>query len=187
MLSPNISPIHTARRLALSGQAQEALAMLDSIGEIDFATFYLVRGECFYILRQFAEARDAFKMALQLAPNSPRAEILLELANEMVMLGTRMKPQPSISQLIGSDTTEDFPKLPLPTSKNGGAVSSPLADSRPDEIGLVSETLAGIMARQGKFEEARKVYIQLSRLNPDRYDYFHTRMEELEERMRAEG
>ena len=48
------------------------------------------------------------------------------------------------------------------------------------ELSLVSDTLAEIMVRQGKFDEARKVYIQLSRQNPSRLEYYQNRMAELE-------
>jgi hypothetical protein len=49
-----------------------------------------------------------------------------------------------------------------------------------DGPGLVSETLAEIMIRQGKLTEAKKVYIQLSRLQPGRYEHFRTKIEAID-------
>ncbi len=181
-----LSQIHTVRNLALSGQAREALTMLESVGESDFATLFLVRGECFYALQQFNEARQEFKRALERAPNSPRAEILLQLSTEIVALGKSMRPPPAISQFAGDGSGSEIALFPpLDFSHHLPAAEKPGGTERA-EIGLVSETLARIMERQGKFEDARKVYIQLSRLNPERYEYFHARMVELGERMKAQ-
>jgi tetratricopeptide (TPR) repeat protein len=181
------SHIHTARRLALNGQAHEALTMLDDLGEFDFATYHIVRGECYYSLKQFGRARDEFKRALRLAPNSPRAEILLQLSSEMTTLERSMRPLPGIQDLVkpADADASPFPTMGKLEQSDLSSEDEPIVAT--DEIGIVSETLANIMARQGKFEEARKVYIQLSRLNPDRYEYFRERMDELGERMKAEG
>ena len=185
-MTSSISQIHAARRHALTGRAQDALALLDTLGDLEFATLHLVRGECHYALRQFEDATREFRKALELAPNSPRAEILLVLSSEMVSLGKSMRPPASITQLIGTEVEGDVGLPTLSRTRNGTSSTTTEDGERLDEIGLVSETLARIMERQGKFEDARKVYIQLSRLNPDRYDYFHARMEELSVRMRAE-
>ncbi len=179
--------LHTARRLAIAGQAQEAIALLDNLRNLDFATYRIVRGECYYSLKQFARAREEFKRALLLAPNSPRAELLLQLSTEMATLERSMRPLPGIDDLVRSADTDAAPFQPMSKLVLSDLSSEPEPIIAIDEIGLVSETLANIMARQGKFEDARKVYIQLSRLNPDRYDYFRERMEELGERMRDEG
>jgi predicted Zn-dependent protease len=50
----------------------------------------------------------------------------------------------------------------------------------PDAPALVSETLAEIMIRQGKLTEAKKVYIQLARLQPERYGHFKTKIEAID-------
>ena len=184
-----ISQIHTARSLALSGRAEEGLALLEDMGDLDFPTYHVVRGECYYTLKQFGQARDEFRNALLLSPNSPRAEILLRLSTEMAGLERSMRPLPGIDQLVkptGSGGTRL--SATMPTERPEAADSKMAEDETPtsaDEIGLVSETLATIMIRQGKFEEARKVYIQLARINPDRYDYFRQRMDELDERIRG--
>jgi tetratricopeptide (TPR) repeat protein len=184
-----ISQIHAARSLALSGRAEEGLALLQDLGDLDFPTFHIVRGECYYTLKQFGQARDEFRNALLLSPNSPRAEILLRLSTEMAGLERSMRPLPGIDQLV-QPTGSGGTRLPsiTPTEPPEATDSKITEDGTPtsaDEMGLVSETLATIMIRQGKFEEARKVYIQLARKNPDRYEYFRQRMDELDERIRG--
>ena len=164
---------HEARRLLLDGHPQEALARLQPFEAIDFATLRIVLGECYYVLADFSRAREEFKRALTLVPNSPRAEIMLELS-------TSMQDLKRMGEAGGKITNYEL----RITKGDEGSEISPIRNSPdtrdPDEIGLVSETLAKIMAGQRKFNEARKVYIQLSRLNPSRYDYFRERLDELD-------
>jgi tetratricopeptide (TPR) repeat protein len=169
----------------LVGEASEALEQLDASAEVEFATLSLVRGECLYVLGRFREAVAELKDALLMAPNSPRAEILLELAGGMAELQKTMRPVPTIEQLLPKG--EEPPVSPIgPISPIEFIEEDEEPPSSEDEIGLVSETLANIMVKQGKFDDARKVYIQLSRLNPDRYPYYRDRMDELD-RMQFEA
>ncbi len=181
-----ISELHAARARMLAGNAQDALEQLARF-EGEFASLALVRGECQYVLGHWREAVREFERTLRLAPNSPRAAILLELAGEMLELSNLMRPAASPETLLPATL---LPPTQLPASEpapplrlNNSIEQTEAAPAEPlDEIGLVSETLAELMTRQGKIEEARKVYIQLSRLNPDRYDYFKERIEALRPR-----
>lgn len=174
----NIAVIHRARRIMLSGDVGAALSQLASLtGCREFATYRLVRGECYYIRKDFTKAREEFRNAVRLAPNSPRAAILLQLTSDMLELQRTIRPLPGVEELL-----RERPVLPKETKAK--PASSP-APREKDEIGLVSETLANIMTQQGKYEEAKKVFIQLARLNPEHYDYFRQRMDELDERMRG--
>ncbi len=188
-----VSRIHDARRLLLSGHASEAMEALSAMasptmGSEGFATYHLVRAECFYALHQFANAKGEARRALELAPNSVRAEILLELAQEMMELDRMIRPS---FQLSGAEKSEAGPAF----AKNLGSSITPHRASLDDtaeeaaeyEPGLVSETLAEIMVHQSRFEEARKIYIQLSRMSPERDEYFHERIEEMEARLSEAG
>lgn len=168
-----IAEIHAARAIMLAGRPRDALRRLAAI-RISFATLSIVKGECCYALGQWADAAQFFEEAITLSPNSPRAEILLMLACEMLDLGTMMKPKRHlISRNEPATSTDEF--------RNPITRVTPQKKSEPeDEIGLVSETLAELMIRQGKLEEARKVYIQLSRLDPERYEYFRERIHAIE-------
>jgi tetratricopeptide (TPR) repeat protein len=183
-----IPEVHFARRLLLSGKPDEALERLHVYDSLDFATLRIVLGECYYSLRNFRAAREEFKRALLLAPNSPRAEILLELSTSMLELERAASPAPqSIPQSMGAEYLGEIGQLARKLSDAGvikmsSTPSSSVAIAQEtEEIGLVSETLAKIMIQQGQYEDARKVYIQLSRLNPDRYEYFRERMNELDQ------
>ncbi len=173
-----IAEIHAARTLMLAGRPRDALRRIAAI-QIPFATLHIVRGECCYVLGQWADAVREFENALRLSPNSPRAEILLMLASEMLELSRTMRPATNILKSVA----EDEPEMVAPTMPRPIIDRNKLSKEEPsesvDEIGLVSETLAELMIRQGKFDEARKVYIQLSRLNPDRYEYFRERIKRI--------
>jgi tetratricopeptide (TPR) repeat protein len=176
-----ISEIHAARRLMLAGEPTEALEKLDDFADVEFATLSLVRGECLYVLRRFREAVAELKDALLMAPNSPRTEILLELTQGMADLEKTMRPAPAIHELLPQG--EVIPISPIGSiSPIESSEETEEEEQQPteNEIGLVSETLANIMVKQGKFDDARKVYIQLSRLNPDRYPHYRDRMEDLD-------
>jgi tetratricopeptide (TPR) repeat protein len=169
-----ISGIHAARTLMLAGRPRDALRRIAAF-KTPFATLHIVRGECCYVLGEWADAVWQFEEALRLSPNSPRAEILLMLAQEMLELSRTMRPTDSIASFTqntsaNASVAEEF--------KAGKEIPKPTEP--PDEIGLVSETLAELMVRQGKLDDARKVYIQLSRLNPDRYEYFRERIQKLD-------
>jgi tetratricopeptide (TPR) repeat protein len=175
----SISEIHAARRLMLAGKPSEALKSIVAY-EAPFATLALVRGECHYVLGEWSEAVREFENALRLSPNSPRAEIMLELASEMIVLMRTMRMPASIEQLVGvTSEPPAFPAIPKLSFAAEPDKGTPEATVSTDEIGLVSETLADLMIRQGKFDEARKVYIQLSRLNPERYEYFRDKIKNL--------
>jgi tetratricopeptide (TPR) repeat protein len=174
-----IAEIHAARKLMLAGRPRDALRPIAAI-QIPFATLHIVRGECCYVLGQWMDAVREFEDALRLSPNSPRAEILLMLASEMLELSRTMRPATNIAQSIVSTEPEIAPPtMPRPVIDRNKLSKEEPSESV-DEIGLVSETLAYLMIRQGKFDEARKVYIQLSRLNPDRYEYFRERIQKLD-------
>jgi tetratricopeptide (TPR) repeat protein len=177
-----ISEIHAARRRMLAGNASKALKSIAAY-EVPFATLHIVRGECHYVLGDWNEAVREFETALRRSPNSPRAEIMLELASEMVELSNAIRPPASLEQLLGVQAeSNDVPPLPK-LSLTAAAHEEPMpVETTNDEIGLVSETLAELMIRQRKFDEARKVYIQLSRLNPDRYEYFRDKIKSIDER-----
>ncbi len=132
------------------------------------------------MLGQWADAVREFESALRLSPNTPRAEILLILASEMLELSRNMRPATNIAQSIANAEPEVVaPTMPRPVIDRNNLSKDEPSESV-DEIGLVSETLAELMISQGKFDEARKVYIQLSRLNPSRYEYFRERIKKLE-------
>jgi tetratricopeptide (TPR) repeat protein len=183
--------IHEARRTMLAGHPADALAQLGAlnvgVGAGDFATLALVRGECLYMMGRYAEAKREFARCLLLAPNSPRAEIMLELASDMIALERTIKPGASIEQLLGEKVGSDD-TIPAfhPTIEFEDESDDEPETTQTDDIGLVSETLAELMVRQGKFDSARKVYIQLSRLNPDKYEYFREKIERLGEMMNVE-
>ena len=96
----------------------------------------------------------------------------------MLTLNQWVQPQREAAALVTESV--EMPKLkrqspPAPLPSEPADV-----DEKP---ALVSETLAQILAAQGKYAEARKIYIQLSRIHPDRDAYFHEHIVEMERMM----
>ncbi|MDP4198378.1 MAG: hypothetical protein Q8922_04330 [Bacteroidota bacterium] len=169
--------IHSARRVLLAGHAESALETLEALGAEQFASYHLVRAECCYALHRYADARDEAAQTLELAPNSPRAEILLQLCQEMIELDRMVQPPPAMTRLQSDKPMPIVQSVPFVPERT----IDPEEFEHAEESGLVSETLAEIMTHQGKFEEARKIYIQLSRLDPGRDAYYHEKIQLLSE------
>jgi tetratricopeptide (TPR) repeat protein len=162
----------------LAGDATAALNAIDRTEATEYATYHLVRAECLYAQHEYDAARRECERTLELSPNSARATILQELIDEMLVLDRWVQPERSALDIPKNvDVTASFPKL------ERQAAPAPLPSEKPEDDekeGLVSETLATILVKQGKYAEARKIYIQLSRKHPERDAYFHERIAEME-------
>jgi tetratricopeptide (TPR) repeat protein len=177
-----ISGVHTARRTLLRGDVSSALSVLDDLNAADFVTYHIVRAECLYAQHKYSDARSECETALRLSPNSPRITILLELIDEMLTLDRWVQPERKVIETKAvQDTQLEFPKMQRLEPPAPAATES----SDEENAGLVSETLATLLAKQGKYAEARKIYIQLSRMHPARDAYFHERIAEMERLMQA--
>jgi tetratricopeptide (TPR) repeat protein len=81
---------------------------------------------------------------------------------------------------VASDLSSERTTIrPTPIITSVPSPSKPTTSDEPAAPALVSETLAKLLVQQGKLEEARKVYIQLSRLEPNRYSHYQERINEL--------
>jgi tetratricopeptide (TPR) repeat protein len=176
-----ISTVHAARKRLRAGDTNAAMTMLDDINPSGLATYHIVRAEALYALHKYADATRECELALEASPNSPRPAILLELTNEMLTLDQWVKPQKEAINLVA----ETAPALPRLERQAPPAPSPSEITSGDEKPGLVSETLAQLLTKQGKYAEARKIYIQLSRKHPERDGYFHERIVEIEQMMQS--
>jgi tetratricopeptide (TPR) repeat protein len=175
------SRTHEAHKLLLDNATERAMELVADVPT--YATSLVVRAEILLAAGDFVKADESAREAVKLCPNSPRALLLLETCRSKTT-GT----MPTLADLIDDEQfgfTEPPPSLAPttmleratePQGKVPPDVSEPADDEAP---GLVSETLARLLIQQQKFAEARKVYIQLSRLHPERYEYYRNRMDEL--------
>jgi tetratricopeptide (TPR) repeat protein len=199
MNSQTISAVQQAHRLFTEARFAEGLAALEE--SPGYATAHIIRAELLLAMGRADEALAAAKQAVLESPNSPSALLLCESA----FLHNHAQP-PTLSDLFDED--DESAKEPANSLSAGSSSMAagnevaayvmthgesaeehldPNADFASiddttgvtDTPGLVSETLARLMIEQGKHAEARKVYIQLSRLHPDRYAYFRGRIDEL--------
>lgn len=104
---------------------------------------------------------------LETTPISGASVVVLEQAAE----------QFDIDKTADELTRERPLVRPVPEPEHIQPVALPEPEGAP---ALVSETLAEIMIRQGKLNDAKKVYIQLSRLQPDRYPHFKAKIEAID-------
>jgi tetratricopeptide (TPR) repeat protein len=170
------SNVHAAHEQYLAGEyeaAKESLATSEA-----YASSYIVRAEVLLAMGEIDEALAAVKQGLELCPNSPRGILLRE------SIGRLQSPRksPTLSDLF-DDELPVIESAAIPMAARLEDTTDPPEQpsvlTEDDAPGLISETLAKLMVKQGKFAEARKVYIQLSRKYPERYDYFRRQMDEL--------
>ena len=175
---------------ALSSAPELALEIL---GELpSFASTHLLKAKALKDLGRNAEARSEAEKAIRLAPNSPNAALLLdELIARQAKPGSfavlfqepkprAIRPDRAVRDDVAIPSEHFAPKDVLIQS----ALSEDAAAQAPEPVsGLVSETLARIMVKQSKFADAKKVYIQLARENPERYDYYSSLIAELDTAM----
>lgn len=90
---------------------------------------------------------------------------------------TAQIPQFDIDRTADELTRERPLVRPVPEPEH--IQPTPLPDQE-DAPALVSETLAEIMIRQGKLSDAKKVYIQLARQQPEKYAHFKTKIEAID-------
>jgi hypothetical protein len=54
-----------------------------------------------------------------------------------------------------------------------------------EDYGVASETLAQIMVSQGKLVEAKKIYIQMARTLPERYEELSQKIQDIEYQLQS--
>jgi tetratricopeptide (TPR) repeat protein len=193
--------VHEAWRACESGDARLALDLLREAGHgaQQFASYWIVEASCYWQMQKYSLVEIAAEHALYLAPNSPHAQLLKELARERASydapktsesddtLASFLDPaenrpddaQPQFDlDKTAAELSRERPLVkPSPEPSDTPAVQMPDAEDQP---GLVSETLAEIMIKQGKLADAKKVYIQLSRSQPARYEHFRAKIEAID-------
>lgn len=77
-----LSPLYEARNAIQSGDLTTAFRELVSLFPrlSGYPTYYIVLGECYLAIEEFALAEEAFERALNLSPNSIRPLLLQEIA-----------------------------------------------------------------------------------------------------------
>ncbi|WP_372642891.1 hypothetical protein [Ancylomarina sp.] len=82
------------------------------------------------------------------------------------------------SDLI-SNFIENKPRIPKPNEKSESQIDIPNGSSKED-VGCISETLAGIYIKQKLFDKAEAVYEKLMLKNPEKNIYFASQLERIE-------
>lgn len=72
---------------------------------------------------------------------------------------------------------------PIPTQKHNYTIDELGKKSNSDENGLMSETLAIILEKQGKFEKSIEIYQKLMLQNPEKNSIFADRISELKNKL----
>lgn len=187
----------------MAGDVREALALLRTVGPDcdNYSSFHVVLASAMLTLKEYDVALAAAQRALSLTPDSAHARLIAEIAEER--LPRRSAPHGTTEETPADQTLasllDPLPAEPIDqVTFNMDRTADELTRERPlvrpmpepehiqpphageETPALVSETLADIMIRQGKLTEAKKVYIQLSRLHPARYAYFKTKIEAID-------
>jgi hypothetical protein len=187
----------------MEGETGEALALLRTVeSECDsYSSFHVVLASAMLTLKEDDVALAAAKHALSLTPDSPHAQLIVEIAEERLKPAASdvedprpITPKQTLASLLDPLPApfEEPPHFNIDKTADELTRERPLVKPMPEPEhiqpqlageetpALVSETLAEIMIRQGKLTEAKKVYIQLSRMQPLRYAHFKTKIEAID-------
>jgi hypothetical protein len=194
--------VHTAWDRFLMGDLKSALSLLHSVTSRaqDYSTYHLVLASTLLSMQENGAARLAAERTLELSPESSHAKLIAEIALERLEAGRIHRSEPQVPTREGTlaaflDPIEQEPAQNFNLNRTADELTRerPLVKPAPEpehiqtaqlpdeeSPGLVSETLAEIMIRQGKLTDAKKVYIQLSRIQPDRYAHFKSKIEAID-------
>ncbi len=204
-----VNVVHSAWDKLQAGDVEGALNLLRSVEPESegYSTYHVVLGSALLTKQEFGAALNAAEQASALAPESPHARLIAEIARERLQLMDQPEPElitedvaqaprrtlaallDPISSLEPQTPQFDIDKTADELTRERPLVRAipepePIPPGQPTESedgpALVSETLADIMIRQGKLRDAKKVYIQLSRLQPERYAHFAAKIEAID-------
>ena len=194
--------VHTAWDKLLAGDLEKALSMLHSVTSQaqGYSSYHLALAATLLAMKEDGAALLAAERALELEPASSHAKLIADVALERLEAGRNtplVQPlapregtlaafldpisEPSVPHFNLNRTADELTRerpLVKPAPEPEHIQPSPLPNE--DGLPLVSETLAEIMIRQGKLNDAKKVYIQLSRMQPGRYAHFKTKIEAID-------
>jgi tetratricopeptide (TPR) repeat protein len=202
-----VNVVHSAWDKLQAGDINGALILLSNVEAecTRYSTYHVVLGSALLTQQEYGAALEAASRALHLSPESPHAKLIAEISRERIEVSIELEPLIVAAPQIRTRTLaalldpipSDEPQAPqFNIDKTADELTrerplvraipepEPKSPSEPTESedgpSLVSETLADIMIRQGKLKDAKKVYIQLSRLQPERYDHFATKIEAID-------
>lgn len=198
-----IEAVHKAWREFERGEITPALETLRRVESeaSGFASFHVVRASALLQQGELRPSLSAAQRAIELAPRSPHALLIRAIAEDrlkstesqatlaryldpVALPSEALPPQFDLDRTADELTRERPLVKPVLEPDERRAEQLPNMDEQP---ALVSETLAEIMIRQGKLAEAKKVYIQLSRLQPTRYEYFQNKIEAIDKLVLGTG
>ncbi len=166
------------------GDYEKAILILQKGIELfdNYPTAYFLLGQVLQRVYREEEADEFFKKGTSLMYNPSALDYCsnplqeLDDSKEMMKETEDLEELADILQTAKIEVNYDEPNPLLETSE----------EFKPFK-GLVSETLASIYFDQSNYKEAKAIYDTLIEIQPERKDYFKTKILEIESRMRTQN
>lgn len=186
--------LEEAYDLFLIGKTEAALSLLDQLSIERSSPLFIrsiaVKSSCFVAQGDLARASKLLSGVPANTPFDRELKILravidvrrraLEPAMSAFMdtAAAQAKTQPNFDlERIADELTRERPLVkPLEADALEPAVNA-VSNEHSSEAVIASETLANIMLGQGKLTDAQKLFIRLAREQPDKFEYYKTKID----------
>lgn len=168
-----------------NGEFENAISILEKGIEIfeNYPTPYFIMGTAFLKVGREAEAADLFQKGNSLVNDSSTHNFYSKLISENKEIDNKSDELEELEVVLKKakievNPEEDFQDFAINESNENDDFTPPK--------GLVSETLASIYFDQSNYKEAKAIYETLIEIQPERADYFQSKILEIESRMRTQ-
>jgi len=176
------------------GEFEKALLILENGIELfeEYPTPFFLMGELLVKLGKIEEAEDAFQKGNLLLNNSNTLNYYLNFVQDSSgRSGNNTEPTPSDNSdnnLVELADKLKIAKLEINYVEDSTEIV--INENTSEENfkplkGLVSETLASIYLNQSNYKEAKAIYETLIDIQPERAEYFKSKLSEIDSKMRT--
>lgn len=181
------SPLFTriAFDMINNGEIENAISILEKGIELfeNYPTPYFILGKAFLKTGREADAADLFQKGNSLLNDSSTHQFYSNLISRNKEVENKSDELEELEVVLKKakievNLDEDIQNFELNEENEND-------DFKPPK-GLVSETLASIYFDQSNYKEAKAIYETLIEIQPERSDYFQSKILEIESRMRTQ-
>ncbi|MDA3860383.1 MAG: tetratricopeptide repeat protein [Melioribacteraceae bacterium] len=173
-----------------NGDFEEAILILQKGIELfeNYPKSYFLLGQALQKINRDEEADEFFQKGNSLLSDSSALDYYSSSGSDFIEIETEITE--NIDDTDSDELEELADKLKVAKIEINYEDVSPTIESNDEEFkppkGLVSETLASIYFDQSNYKEAKAIYDTLVEIQPEREDYFKTKIFEIESRMKTQ-
>jgi tetratricopeptide (TPR) repeat protein len=168
-----------------NGEIENAISILEKGIELfeNYPTPYFILGKAFLKTGREADAADLFQKGNSLLNDSSNHKFYSNLISRNKEVENKSDELEELEVVLKKAKIEVNLDEDIQTFELNETIEND--DFKPPK-GLVSETLASIYFDQSNYKEAKAIYETLIEIQPERADYFQSKILQIESRMRTQ-